>query len=247
MEQDTARAPMITRDEAQLIAEKWVNDSAPAGVTLAVAVHEFDLGYVVTARPEPGAPRLDGTGRAVINKYTGERSVWPGLPVQSIIDRYRARWEDRLQTVWTWNPADQARWELQHSATPSTTSHVRLARQTVSASGVKGDEPPRHHRLVAEFIHDELRAPDRVRGDERCSEAAAISDALHAEDARREATGSAPITLAEARAELFGGGTVATFRVREPGDPAGGTSAPPCRSCAKLLRHFGLAPSTQPA
>jgi hypothetical protein len=143
--------------------------------------------------------------------------------------------------VWTWSPADQARWELQHGATPSTTSHVRLAHQSVNASGVKGDEPPRHHRLVAEFMRDELRAPDRVRGDERCSEAAAISDALHAEDARRKAMAAAPITLAEARSELFRGATVVTLRVREPGDPVGGTSAPPCRSCAKLLRHFGLA------
>src|SRR5215472_3904839 len=34
-------APTITRDEAELIAEKWVNDSAPAGVALTVTVYEF--------------------------------------------------------------------------------------------------------------------------------------------------------------------------------------------------------------
>lgn len=231
---------MITRDEAELIAEKWVNDSAPVGVSFTVMVHEFDLGYVVSARQQPGSPPLFGTGHGVIDKYTGERSVWPGLPVQSIIDRYRARRSARPQRVWTWDPADRARWDLRHGATPSTITHLRLADRQVSARSVKGDEPPRHHRLVVEFMHEELRAADRVRGYERCSEAAAISDALHAEDARRQLMVAPPITLAEARAELFGGATMVTYRVREPGDPVAGTAAAPCRSCAELAHHFGL-------
>lgn len=231
---------MITRDEAELIAEKWVNDSAPVGVSLTVTVHEFDLGYVVSARQQPGSAPLFGTGLGVIDKYTGERSVWPGLPVQSIIDRYRARRLARPQTVWTWSPEDRARWDLRHSATPSTITHLQLADRQVSARSVKGDEPPRHHRLVTEFMQDELPAADRVRGYERCSEAAAISDALHAEDARRQSIVAPPITLAEARAELFGSASMVTYRVREPGDPVGGTAAPPCRSCAMLARHVGL-------
>jgi hypothetical protein len=233
---------MITRDEAELIAEKWVNDSAPAGVSFPVRVHEFDLGYVVSARQLPGSPPLFGTGLGVIDKYTGERSVWPGLPVQSIIDRYRARRSARPQTVWTWNPADRARWDLRHGATPSTVTHLQLADRQVSARSVKGDDPPRHHRLVMEFMQEELRAADRVRGYERCSEAAAISDTLHAEDARRPLIIAPPITLAEARTELFGSATMVTYRVREPGDPVAGTATPPCRSCAKLARHFGLTP-----
>lgn len=231
---------MITRDEAELIAEKWVNDSAPVGVSFAVAVHEFDLGYVVSARQQPGSASLFGTGLGVIDKHTGERSVWPGLPVQSIIDRYRVRRLGRPQTVWTWSPAERARWDLRHAATPSTISHLQLADRQVSARSVKGDDPPRHHRLVMEFMQAELRAADRVRGYERCSEAAAISDALHAEDALRQSTVAPPVTLAEARAELFDSATMVTYRVREPGDPVAGTAAPPCRSCAKLARHFGL-------
>jgi YwqJ-like deaminase len=232
---------MITRDEAELIAEKWVNDSAPVGVSFTVTVHEFDLGYVVSARQQAGSAPLFGTGLGVIDKYTGERSVWPGLPVQSIIDRYRARRSARPQTVWTWNPAERARWDLRHGATPSTITHLRLADGQVSARSVKGDEPPRHHRLVMEFMQEQLPAADRVRGYDRCSEAAAISDALHAEDAHRQSVVAPPITLAEARAELFGSATMVTYRVREPGDPVAGTAAPPCSSCAKLARHFGLA------
>jgi YwqJ-like deaminase len=229
---------MITRDEAELIADKWVNDSAPPGVSFTTTVHEFDLGYVVSARQQPGSTPLFGTGLGIIDKYTGERSVWPGLPVQSIIDRYRARRSP--QTVWTWNPADRARWDLRHGATPSTITHLQLADRQVSARSVKGDEPPRHHRLVMEFMQEELRAGDRVRGYERCSEAAAISDALHAEDAHRPSIVAPPITLAEARAELFDSATMRTYRVREPRDPVAGTAAPPCRSCAELARHFGL-------
>ena len=233
-------APMITRDEAELIAEKWVNDSTPVGVSFTVTVHEFDLGYVVSARQQPGSAPVFGTGLGVIDKYTGERSVWPGLPVQSIIDRYRARRSTRPQRVWTWNPADRARWDLRNGATPSTVTYLQLAGRQAGARSVKGDDPPRHHRLVMEFMQEQLRAADRVRGYERCSEAAAMSDALHAEDARRQSMVAPPITLAEARAELFGSATMVTYRVREPGDPAGGTAAPPCRSCAKLARHFGL-------
>jgi hypothetical protein len=234
-------APMITRDEAELIAEKWVNDSAPAGVSFTATVHEFDLGYVVSARQQPGSPQLMGTGLGIIDRYTGERSTWPGLPIQSIIDRYRARGALQPQTVWTWSPADRARWDLRNVATPSNVSHLRLAGRFVSARSVKGDEPPRHHGLVVEFMQNELRADDRVRGYERCSEAAAISDALHAEDACRPLVLAPPITLAEARAELFRGTTMATLRVREPADPVQGADAPPCRSCAALARHLGIA------
>jgi hypothetical protein len=231
---------MITRDEAELIADKWVNDSAPTGVSFAVTVHEFDLGYVVSARPQPGSAPVFGTGLGVIDRYTGERSSWPDLPVQSIIDRYRARRSARPQTVWTWNPADRARWDLRHAATPSTITHLQFADREMTARSVKGDEPPRHHRLVMEFMQEELSAADRVRGYERCSEAAAISDALHAEDAFRQSIVAPPITLAEARDDLFGSATMVTYRVREPGDPAAGTAAPPCRSCAELARHFGI-------
>jgi hypothetical protein len=38
---------MITREEADRIAEKWVSDNAPAGTSPTPVVHEFDLGYVV--------------------------------------------------------------------------------------------------------------------------------------------------------------------------------------------------------
>jgi hypothetical protein len=234
-------APMITRDEAELIAEKWVNDSAPPGVSFEVAVHEFDLGYVVSTRQQHRSPPLFATGLGIIDRYTVERSVWPGLPVQSIVDRYRGRRAGRPQRVWTWSPADRARWDLRNVATPSNVSHLQLADGIVTARSVKSDEPPRHHGVVIEFMQNELGAADRVRGYERCSEAAAISDALHAEDARRPLVVAPPINLTEARAELFRNTTMETLRVCEPADPVQGTTVSPCRSCAALARHLGIA------
>ena len=221
------------------MAEKWVNDSAPVGVTLTAMVHEFDLGYVVSARQEPGAPARFGAGWGVIDKDTGEFSVWPSLPVEKIIERYRARRASRPPTQWTWHPAAQARWDLEQVGTPSTVTHLRFPDRRLTARSVKGDEPPNHHRLVAQFM-DELPVEHRERGYERCSEAAAISDALHAEDARRQSAGEPLITIEQARTTLFGGVSIVTYRVREPADPVAGESAPPCVSCAMLERHFGF-------
>jgi hypothetical protein len=166
--------------------------------------------------------------------------VWPSLPVESVISRYRAQQADRPETQWTWHPAAQARWDLEHVATPSTVTHLRFSDRRLSARSVKGDEPPNHHRLVTEFFQNDLAPEHRERGYDRCSEAAAISDALHAEDARRQAVGESPISLEEARTGFFGGVEILTFRVREPADPVAGSSAPPCLSCAMLCRHFGF-------
>ena len=45
---------MITRDEAEQIAEKWIRDGGAApGASPTAALHEFDLGYVVWARQGP--------------------------------------------------------------------------------------------------------------------------------------------------------------------------------------------------
>lgn len=229
---------MISREEAERIAEKWVNDSAPAGVTLTPLVDEFDLGYVVSARQPPGGPPIFGCG--IIDKDTGELSIWPGLPTEFVISRYRERRASEPPRMWTWDPAEQARWDLRHVQTPATVTNLTLSDQVIRARSVKGDSEPHHHRLVVDFVHNLLAREHRVRGYDRCSEAVAISDALHAEDARRTVAGEPPITLEEARDGLFAGARIVTFRVREPADPVAGMSAPPCWSCAMLARHFGF-------
>jgi hypothetical protein len=228
---------MISRDEAQRIAEKWVSGAMPAGASPSLEIHEFDLGYVVAVElPD----KTLGLGRGVIDRATGELSVWPSLPVDTVIAQYQAKQATHPARLWTWDPSEQARWDLRHVATPSNVSHLHMPDRTVTARSVKGDREPQHHRLVQEFFRTGLAAEYRERGYDRCSEAAAISDALHAEDARRQSVGEALITLDEARTGLFAGSDMVTYRVRESGDPVAGTTTPPCLSCALLLRHFGF-------
>ncbi len=231
---------MITREEAEQIAEKWVGDSAPPNVTLIPAVHEFDLGYVVWGRQPPDSPPLFGAGRGIIDRETGELTLWPSLPVAVVVEQFRTRRAQRPPTPRTWDPADQARRDLRRVATPTNVTHLTLTDRLLVARSVKGDYEPHHHRLVREFLFAELEPEHRQRGYDRCSEAAALSDALHAEDARRAAAAEPPITFEEARSDLFGGADMVTYRVRESGDPVAGQTGPPCISCALLARHFGF-------
>jgi hypothetical protein len=194
----------------------------------------------VWARQPEGEPPVIGAGRGIIDRRTGELSVWPSLPVDMVVKQYRERQATRPATLWTWDPADQARWDLRHVATPTNISHLRLADELLIARSVKGDDPPHHHPLVIDFFRHVLAPEYRERGYERCSEAAALSDALHAEDSRRRLAGDPAITLEEARDVIFAGADLVTYRVRESGDPVAGMTTPPCLSCAMLLRHFGF-------
>ncbi|HVX46875.1 MAG TPA: YwqJ-related putative deaminase [Mycobacteriales bacterium] len=230
----------ITRDEADRIAQKWVADSAPPGATFTAAVHEFDLGYVVWAKPPAGQAQVIGGGRGIIDRETGDLSVWPSLPVATVIEQFRACRAERPPAPRTWDPAEQARRDLRRVATPATVTHLTYQGELLSARSGKGDAEPQHHPLVAQFYRTELDPQYRERGCERCSDPAAISDALHREDARRTAAGEPPITREQARDEMFAGADLVSYRVREPGDPAGGQAGPPCIPCALLGQYFGF-------
>jgi hypothetical protein len=67
--------------------------SLPGG-TGEVGLLEFDLGYVAWPVPPPSTdpsrpPVVIGAPRAVIDKETGELSVWPSLAAPAIAERYR--------------------------------------------------------------------------------------------------------------------------------------------------------------
>ena len=223
---------MITADEARRIAERWVAESGAAQA----GVHEFDVGYVVWGADDATV----GAGRGVIDKETGELSVWPSIPVEVVAAQYAAQRAAEPPAPRTWDPAEQARRDLRRFPVPAAVTHLTVGDRLLIARSAKGDGTLNHHPLVAEFLAA-LPVEGRERGYQRCSEAVALSDALHAEDARRQRSGAAPITLDEARTGLFRGADLVTYRVREAGDPVAGQPAPPCASCLRLLGHLGFA------
>lgn len=79
---------------AQAVADAWINAGLDPRQWVRAVVHEFDLGYLVY-RPAPrhtdtARPPTDvGTGRGIIDKATGEISMWPSLPIDVVIDMYQ--------------------------------------------------------------------------------------------------------------------------------------------------------------
>jgi hypothetical protein len=103
--------------------------------------------------------------------------------------------------------------------------------------GRKADGEPQLHPLVGEFLA-QLPVEHRERFTGRCPEAVLLSQYLGAVDAgRSKRAAKKPLGLHEARKALKGA-KLTTVRIREEDDPAHGTHAPPCRSCAPLLEHF---------
>ncbi|MEV0193934.1 YwqJ-related putative deaminase [Kitasatospora purpeofusca] len=104
-------------------------------------------------------------------------------------------------------------------------------------AGAKSDRGPALHPLVGEFLAA-LPLEQRERFTGRCPEAVLLSQYLAAVDGRRSKRAARkPMSLHEARKALKGS-RLTTVRIREEHDPAHGTHAPPCRSCAPLLEHF---------
>ncbi|MFC5666694.1 YwqJ-related putative deaminase [Kitasatospora misakiensis] len=106
-------------------------------------------------------------------------------------------------------------------------------------AGDKSDRRPVLHPLVGGFL-DALPLDQRERFTGRCPEAVLLSQYLTAVDGRRSKRAARkPMSLHEARKALKGA-RLTTVRIREEHDPAHGTHAPPCRSCAPLLEHLAV-------
>jgi hypothetical protein len=108
------------------------------------------------------------------------------------------------------------------------------------AHGAKGHVELHHHPLVQSYL-DELPPGHLVRGGERHAEMIVVSDVLHEQDHHRTSGGLSSLTMAEARS-LLGRSRVEFFRIREPGDPAGGPADLPCDSCINFLVYFNALP-----
>ncbi|MDG4762751.1 SUKH-3 domain-containing protein [Solwaraspora sp. WMMD406] len=98
---------MISRAEALARARRWAAQDRP-GAEPEVGLHEFDDGYVAwrvePVPPDPQVPVATGQPRVVIDRQTGELSVWPSLPAPVIAARYRAEHDARQAAVGRFAP-----------------------------------------------------------------------------------------------------------------------------------------------
>jgi hypothetical protein len=124
---------------------------------------------------------------------------------------------------------------------PAVAAALSVRGETLTCTAGKADQPPQLHPLVQDFL-DALATAQRERFTGRCPEAILLSRHLIAtETTRSKRARKKPLTPGEARRSLKHAKLTAR-RIREDGDPLHGSYAPPCRSCAPLLDHFGVRP-----
>ncbi|MGW4896839.1 YwqJ-related putative deaminase [Kitasatospora sp. NPDC004240] len=106
-------------------------------------------------------------------------------------------------------------------------------------AGAKSVRRPELHPLVGGFL-EALPVEHRERFTGRCPEAVLLSQYLTGVDGKRSKRASRkPMTVQEARKALKGA-RLTTVHIREEDDPAHGSHAPPCLSCAALLEHLAV-------
>ncbi|MFC9650016.1 MULTISPECIES: YwqJ-related putative deaminase [unclassified Streptomyces] len=124
---------------------------------------------------------------------------------------------------------------------PAVAAALSVRGETLTCTAGKADQPPVLHPLVQDFL-DTLTSGQRERFTGRCPEAILLSRQLTAAEAgRSKRARRKPLSHSEARRSLKHAKLTAR-RIREDGDPQHGSYAPPCRSCAPLLAHFGVRP-----
>jgi hypothetical protein len=222
---------VITRAEAEGIAARWArSESDQRGYACEPVLDEFDLGFVVWTRQPPMILPVPGDGaRTVIDRETGVLSTWPGIPLDDLAARYRARRPASPRTV---EAAAAMRRAAHRSPSPTSVAHLTAGGRLIRAQGAKGDQQITHHPLVASYLST-VDDGARVRGAERHAELIAVSEALRG-------AGRA-LTLDEARAWLIEA-DFEVYLVRDTGDPLGGRPARPCETCIGALVDFALLP-----
>jgi len=137
---------VISQEQALSTADGWLNGDAPAEQRREVRRREFDLGWVVWAAP-PALERDPVTGErrppadlgdacGVVDRQTGELSVWSSIPVDEVIEAYRQR--SRPAT----GPGNALTATYPHPVTGETTR--------IDLTAGPG-RPPVEHQLVAEL------------------------------------------------------------------------------------------------
>lgn len=122
---------------------------------------------------------------------------------------------------------------------PAVAAALSVRGETLTSTAGKADRAPALHPLVQDFL-DTLTSGRRERFTGRCPEAVLLSRHLTAVEAGRgKRAAKKPLTPGEARRALKHAKLTARH-IRDDGDPLHGGYAPPCRSCAALLAHFGV-------
>jgi hypothetical protein len=92
---------VTSQEQALAVAERWLNPEGSVEPRRKVRMREFDLGWVVWAAP--AAPETDphtgerrppaeiGAACGVVDRRTGELTVWPSVPVDEVIRMYRRK------------------------------------------------------------------------------------------------------------------------------------------------------------
>ncbi|MBM0235645.1 SUKH-3 domain-containing protein [Micromonospora sp. STR1_7] len=235
---------MIDRQQAEQLAAIWARrDSQRLGHECTPMVDEFDLGYVITSVVPTEARTVPGDlPTTVIDKQTGKVTTWPRVPSDVVADMYRRNQPSGPAAARTVDQSSLLVREIHRIATPNTTAHLTIDGRIWTAQGTKGAVPLNHHPLVRTYL-DRLPPGELVRGGEGHAELIVVSDVLHEYDHLRAAEGIAPMGRAEAAA-LLEGARFEIFRVREPGDPAGGAAERPCDSCVDFLVRANVLPES---
>ncbi|MEV0094344.1 SUKH-4 family immunity protein [Streptomyces sp. NPDC050738] len=95
---------MISQDQALATADQWLNPyglQGPIAPRREVKMHEFDLGWVVWAAPAPmerdpetgerRPPAEIGNACGVVDRRSGELTVWPSVPVEEVVRMYQQK------------------------------------------------------------------------------------------------------------------------------------------------------------
>lgn len=146
----------ISQNEALTRIRAWYSSEGAIPPGASIGIREFELGYVGwIAEPEPeptnGPPRPPmtvGVARIVIDRQTGAASMWPCLPISTVIAQFTAhhqaeiRFSEPLRQALT-----SAGWRPGQDLTASVNLWLRQADE--SARGV---QPPAAVRsFLAEF------------------------------------------------------------------------------------------------
>ncbi|MEV8093976.1 SUKH-4 family immunity protein [Kitasatospora sp. NPDC085879] len=154
---------MTTREQAIEAAERWLNGDRPEDRRQRIALHEFDLGWVLWAEPEPAgtdagegerrAPADIGSACAVVDRETGELTTWPSVPVEEVVQLYRDKLgagtfdPDRrpvtgpgATAVLTYRDADGAEQTLFQMSGPGAAHPEVQAWRTLQQQGVRPED-----------------------------------------------------------------------------------------------------------